>query len=130
MAPKSKKRDQKKLAQNFRFSCFLVWPLNHIGNNPWHVLKQVELQPETPRVQSFGAKSGASATKPHASGGLRAKIFVHKGPALAGPQPSSLKIDSQALMLFRTCLSDLNSLAEFKQPLFSMDPETSNSIPG
>ena len=41
------------------------------------------MQSETRGVQSFGAKSGASAAK------------------LAGPQPSSLKIDLKALVLLR-----------------------------
>ena len=66
MSLKSRKRDQKnskKLAQNFRFSCFLVWPLYNT--------EQAELQPETPRVQSFGAKSGASAAKQ----GARASVL-------------------------------------------------------
>ena len=49
----------------------------------------------------------------HASGGLRAENFARKGPAPAGPQPSSLKIDLEALVfLFRTLyksrLSDMN----------------------
>ena len=72
MSPKSEKRDQKnqkKIAQVSRFSSFLVWPLYDTGDKirskgPEHVLKQAELQPATPRVQSFGAKSGASAPSP------------------------------------------------------------------
>ena len=88
----------------FRFYSFRLWPFYPTGinigsNRPQHVLKQAEKQSETRRVQSFGAKSGASAAKPHASGGLCAKNFARKGPTLAGPQPSSLKIDLKALML-------------------------------
>ena len=67
----SEKRDQKnieKLVQNFRFFCFLLWPLYNTGDKirskgPYHVLTQAELQQETQRLQSFGAKSGASAAK-------------------------------------------------------------------
>ena len=70
-----------------------------MSKRPQNALKHAEKQAETRRVLSFGAKSGASAAKPHTSGGHRAKIFVRKKPALAGPQPSSLEIDLKALML-------------------------------
>ena len=60
------------------------------------------------------------------SGGLRAKNFARKGPAIAGPQPSSLKIDLKALMLlFRTLHKSFFGLeyirrycgSKFKQPI-------------
>ena len=78
-------------------------------------------------MQRFGAKSGASAAKPHASRGLRAKNFARKGPALAGPQPSGLKIDLKALMLlFRKLYKFFVGLEwfriycdlKFKHPIF------------
>ena len=58
--------NQKKLSAALRFSSFRLWPFYHIGINirskrPQHVLKHVEKQSETRRMQSFGAKSGASA---------------------------------------------------------------------
>ena len=93
--------------QIFRFPSFRLCPFYPTGINigskrPRHVLKHVEKQAETRRVQSFGAKFGASAAK-HASGELRAKNFARKGPALAGPKPSSLNIDLKApMLLFRT----------------------------
>ena len=76
--------------QIFRFPSFRLCPFYPTGINigskrPQHVLKHVEKQAETRRVQSFGAKFGASAAK------------------LAGPKPSSLKIDLKApMLLFRT----------------------------
>ena len=94
--------------QIFRFPSFRLCPFYPTGINigskrPQHVLKHVEKQAETRGVQSFGSKFGASAAKPHASGELRAKNFARKGPALAGPKPSSLKIDLKApMLLFRT----------------------------
>ena len=72
--------------QIFRFPSFRLCPFYPTGINigskrPQHVLKHAEKQAETRRVQSFGAKFGASA----------------------GPQPSSLKIDLKApMLLFRT----------------------------
>ena len=91
--------------QIFRFSSFRLWPFYPTGINigskrPQHVLKHAEMQSETRRVQSFGAKFEASAAKPHAS----------------GPLASSLKIDLKALMLlFRTLYKSfvqLNSLGD------------------
>ena len=90
--------------QIFRFSSFRLWPFYPTGINigskrPQYDLKHAEKQSETPRVQSFGAKSGANVAKLHASGGPRAKNFARKGPALAGPQLSSFKIDLKVMML-------------------------------
>ena len=95
---------KKNWVQIFRFSSFRLWSFYPTGINigskrPQLLLKHAEKQSGTRRVQSFGAKSGASAAKLHASGGLCAKNFAHKEPALVGPQPSSLKIDLKALML-------------------------------
>ena len=78
-------KNQKKSSADFPFSIFGFWPFYPTGINigskrPQLLLKHAEKQSETRRVQSFGAKSGASA-------------------ALAGPQHSSLKIDLEALML-------------------------------
>ena len=81
MSSKSRKWDRKikkSLAQLFSFSRFRLWPFYPTGINigskqPQHILKQDEKQSEIRRVQSFGAMSGASAAKPHASGGLRAE---------------------------------------------------------
>ena len=89
MSPKSRKRDQKikKWRETSVYPVFFcVWPLYNTGDEigskaPQHVLKQAEMQPEIARVQSFGAKSGAIAAKPHASGGLGIKNFARKGPA-------------------------------------------------
>ena len=52
--------------QIFRFPSFRLCPFYPTGINigskrPQHVLKHVEKQAETRRVQSFGAKFGASA---------------------------------------------------------------------
>ena len=72
--------------QIFSFPSFRLLPFYPTGINigskrPQHVLKHAEVQSEARGVQSFGAKSGASA----------------------GPQLSSLKIDLKILMLlFRT----------------------------
>ena len=71
--------------QIFRFPSFRLCPFYPTGINigskrPQHVLKHAEKQEETRRVQSFGAKFGASAAKPHASGELRAKNFARKEP--------------------------------------------------
>ena len=49
----------------FCFSGSRLWPIHPTGINigqsgPQHVLKHAEKQSETRRVQSFGAKSGAS----------------------------------------------------------------------
>ena len=63
---------------SFRFCPFYPTGVNIGSKRPRNVLKHAEKQAETQRVQSFGAKS----------------------EALAGPQPSSLKIDLKALMLF------------------------------
>ena len=92
------------MSSDFRFSSFRRWPLYPTGINteskrPQLLLKHAGKQSETRRVQGSGAKSGAGAAKPHASGGLRAKNFERKEHALAGPQASSLKIDLKALML-------------------------------
>ena len=96
MSPKSRKWDQKikKLSADFPFfRVFVCGPFYPTGINigskrPQLLLKHAEKQSETRRVQSFGAKSGASAAKPHGSGGLRAKDFARKTPALAGPSPA------------------------------------------
>ena len=90
--------------QIFPFS-FVPPPFYPTGINigskrPQHVLKHVEKQAETRRVQSFGAKSGDSAAKPHANGGLRAKNFAPKGPVLVSPQPSSFRIKLKSLIVF------------------------------
>ena len=67
MSPKSRKRDQKiKKHQIFRFFSFRLWPLYPTGINigskrPQLLLKHAEKQSETRCVQSFGAKSRASA---------------------------------------------------------------------
>ena len=63
-----------------------MWPLNHTedkikSKGPWHVLKQAELQPETPCMQSFGAKSGASARQRRTS---RKKLCAERARA-SGP---------------------------------------------
>ena len=71
LSPKSRKRDQKikkNSAQIFRFSSFRLWPFYPTGIKigskwPQHVLKHAEMQSETRGVQSFGAKSGASANQ-------------------------------------------------------------------
>ena len=57
---------------DFQFSqySFIATGIDIGSKRPQHVLKHAEMQTETLGVQSFGAKSGASA----------------------GPQPSSLKI--------------------------------------
>ena len=68
MSPKSRKWDQKNrknLSAAFRFSSFPLWTFYPTGINigskrPQHVLKHAKKQSETRRVQSFGAKSGAS----------------------------------------------------------------------
>ena len=65
---------------------FRLWRFYHTGINigskrPQHALKHAEKQSERRSVQNFGAKSGASAVKQHASGTLRAKNFALKGPA-------------------------------------------------
>ena len=83
--------------QIFCFPSFGLWPFYRTGINigskrPQPLLKHAEKQSETRRVQSFGAKSGASAAKSHASGGLRAEKFARKGPALAGPTLAVLKL--------------------------------------
>ena len=54
--------------------------LYYWGQDWIKVLKHAEMQSETRRVQSFGAKSGANA--------------------LAGPQISTLKIKMKALIVF------------------------------
>ena len=64
--------------QIFRFPSFRLWPFSPTGINigskrPQLLLKHADKQSETRRVQSFGAKSGASA---------------RKGPALVGPSPA------------------------------------------
>ena len=74
--------------QIFRFPSFRLCPFYPTGINigskrPRHVLKHVEKQAETRRVQSCGAKFGASAAKPHASGELRAKNFARVVSLLA-----------------------------------------------
>ena len=97
MSPKSRKWEQKfkkNWVQIFHFSSFRLWPFYPTGINigskrPQLLLKHAEKQSETRLVQSFGAKSGYSAAKPHASGGRRAKNFARKRPVLAGLQPSS-----------------------------------------
>ena len=103
--------------QIFRFPSFRLCPFYRTGinigsNRPQHVLKHAEKQAETRRVQSFGAKFGASAAKSLASGELCA-------------QPSSLKIHLKALMLlFRTHYKSLVGLfrrycgLKFKHPIF------------
>ena len=64
MSPKSRKWDQK-IKKNrvkiSRFSSFCFWPQQNWVQAAPHVLKHVEKQSETGRVQSSGAKSGASA---------------------------------------------------------------------
>ena len=88
MSPKSRKQDQKIEKKNeCRFSVFPVFvcgPFNPLvstlgQSGPsifWNMLKCSQ---ETRRDQSFGARSGASASK---------------------PQPSSLKIKMKALIVF------------------------------
>ena len=104
-------KNQKKLER--RFSGFRLWPLYPTGIKigskcTCNVFELTEMQSGTRGVQSFGAKSGASAAKPHASGRLRARKFA--------PQPSSSNIKLKALVVFfRTPmnrLSDLNSLGD------------------
>ena len=57
-----------KMSAEFRFSIFRLWPFHITGikigsKRPQLVLKHTEKQSETRRVQSFGAKSGASAAE-------------------------------------------------------------------
>ena len=68
----------KKLSADFLFFQFSFVALLSHWYQHWvkaaqHVLKHAEKQSETRRVQSFGPKSGASAAKPHANGGLAQK---------------------------------------------------------
>ena len=97
-------KNQKRLSAGFLFFQFSFVALLSHWYQHWvkaaqFLLKHAEKQSETRRVESFGAKSGASAAKPHASGERRAKNFARNGHALAAPQPSSLKIDLKVLVL-------------------------------
>ena len=74
MGLKNQKKNQKKIERSFSvFPVFVCGPFIPLVSSL--DLKHAEKQSKTPRVQSFGAKSGARAAKPHASGGLRAKNF-------------------------------------------------------
>ena len=56
-----------------------------------HDLKHAEVQSKTQGVQSFGAKSGASAANPHAGGGFRAKKLCAQGARASGPPAQQFK---------------------------------------
>ena len=79
--------------QIFHFPSFRFWHFYPTGVNigskrSQNVWKHAEKQSETRRVQSFGAKSGANAAKPHASVEVHAKNCSHEARD-NGPQPSS-----------------------------------------
>ena len=76
MGKKPGQKIQKKL--NAGFQIFRLWPLHSTGimigpQWPYHVLKHAEMRSETRGVQDFGATSGISASKRHASGRIFAK---------------------------------------------------------
>ena len=80
-------KNQKKIECGFSvFPVFVqcLWPFYPTGINigskrPQHVLKHAEKQSETRRVQSFGAKFGASEAKPSSSKiGLKALMLLFR----------------------------------------------------